>query len=107
MILGPVLARVRPGRGGFLRCWRKGRKRVEYQYGPSSFDMVSSRVAKRFQKVNVEISNICNLQCSFCPEVVRAKKIISLELFERIIQQIAPLTEQVCFHLMGDPLVHP
>lgn len=29
------------------------------------------------------------------------------ELFEKIIRQIAPLTEQVCFHLMGDPLVHP
>ena len=30
-----------------------------------------------------------------------------LELFEKIIQQVAPLTELVCFHLMGDPLVHP
>lgn len=24
-----------------------------------------------------------------------------------IIEQVAPLTEQVCFHLMGDPLTHP
>jgi len=30
-----------------------------------------------------------------------------LDLFETIIKQIAPLTELVCFHLMGDPLVHP
>lgn len=64
-------------------------------------------VKKRFQKVNIEISNICNLQCSFCPEVVRTKKLMSLDLFRQIIQQVAPLTEQVCFHLMGDPLVHP
>ena len=63
-------------------------------------------MAKRFQKINIEISNICNLQCSFCPEVVRSKKIMPLDLFQRIIQQVAPLTEQVCFHLMGDPLVH-
>jgi MoaA/NifB/PqqE/SkfB family radical SAM enzyme len=62
---------------------------------------------KRFAKVNIEISNICNLQCSFCPEVVRSKKLIDLELFRSIIDQVAPLTEQVCFHLMGDPLVHP
>lgn len=62
---------------------------------------------KKFTKVNIEISNICNLQCSFCPEVVRAKKLISLDLFRRIIEQVAPITEQVCFHLMGDPLVHP
>ncbi len=32
---------------------------------------------------------------------------MSLDLFRSIIQQVAPLTEQVCFHLMGDPLVHP
>lgn len=30
-----------------------------------------------------------------------------IELFEKIIQQAAPLTELVCLHLMGDPLVHP
>lgn len=28
-------------------------------------------------------------------------------LFRRVIEQVAPLTEMVCFHLMGDPLVHP
>jgi MoaA/NifB/PqqE/SkfB family radical SAM enzyme len=65
------------------------------------------KLAKRFQKVNIEISNICNLQCSFCPEVIRTKQLISLDLFKNIIEQVAPLTEQVCFHLMGDPLVHP
>jgi len=64
-------------------------------------------MGKRFSKVNIEISNICNLQCSFCPEVVRDKKIMSLELFRNVIEQVAPLTDQVCFHLMGDPLVHP
>ncbi len=62
---------------------------------------------KQFQKVNIEISNICNLQCHFCPEVIRHKKMMSVDLFRRTIQQVAPLTEQVCFHLMGDPLVHP
>ena len=61
----------------------------------------------KFSKVNIEISNICNLQCSFCPEVIRSKQLISLDLFRKIIEQVAPLTEQVCFHLMGDPLVHP
>lgn len=57
--------------------------------------------------MNIEISNICNLQCSFCPEVIRANKLMDVALFEDIIRQVAPLTEMVCFHLMGDPLVHP
>lgn len=60
-----------------------------------------------FNKVHIEISNICNLQCSFCPEVIRSKGFMSLDLFRRIIEQVGPLTEQVTFHLMGDPLVHP
>lgn len=32
---------------------------------------------------------------------------MSEELFRDIIRQAAPITEQVCLHLMGDPLVHP
>jgi radical SAM protein with 4Fe4S-binding SPASM domain len=62
---------------------------------------------KRFAKINIEISNICNLQCSFCPEVIREKQIMPTPLFRRVIEQVAPLTDLVCFHLMGDPLVHP
>jgi len=61
----------------------------------------------RFHKVHIEISSICNLQCSFCPEVIREKKLIDPVLFRRVLEQVAPLTEQVAFHLMGDPLVHP
>lgn len=62
---------------------------------------------KQFHKVNIEISNICNLQCSFCPEVIRTKKLMEESLFEKVIREVAPLTEQVCFHLMGEPLLHP
>ena len=32
---------------------------------------------------------------------------MGLALFESVVEQVAPLTEMVCFHLMGDPLVHP
>ena len=32
---------------------------------------------------------------------------MDLDTFERIVEQVAPLTELICFHLMGDPLVHP
>ena len=32
---------------------------------------------------------------------------MDIEVFRKIIPQVAPITEQVCFHLMGEPLVHP
>jgi radical SAM protein with 4Fe4S-binding SPASM domain len=60
-----------------------------------------------FEKIYIEISNICNLQCSFCPEVIREKKIISPSDFRRFALQARPLTKQVCLHLMGEPLAHP
>lgn len=61
----------------------------------------------RFKKAYVEISNICNLQCDFCPEVERDKAVMTPALFTKVIGELAGLTEEVCFHLMGEPLSHP
>jgi radical SAM protein with 4Fe4S-binding SPASM domain len=61
----------------------------------------------KFLRTYIEISNICNLQCTFCPEVEREKKILSLENFRKILKDVLPYTEQVCLHLMGEPLAHP
>ncbi|MEK6627984.1 MAG: SPASM domain-containing protein [Bdellovibrionota bacterium] len=60
-----------------------------------------------FEKLYIEISNICNLQCTFCPEVIREKKILSVADFKKFAAQAKPLTKQVCLHLMGEPLAHP
>jgi radical SAM protein with 4Fe4S-binding SPASM domain len=60
-----------------------------------------------FERLYLEISNICNLQCSFCPEVIREKKIIAVEDFRKFATSTKPLTKQVCLHLMGEPLGHP
>jgi radical SAM protein with 4Fe4S-binding SPASM domain len=61
----------------------------------------------RFAKVHIEISNICNLQCSFCPAVERRKGVMSVDDFAKIVDQVAPLAQQICLHLMGEPLLHP
>ncbi len=60
-----------------------------------------------FRKVYLEISNICNLQCTFCPVVERDQKVMALSEIEKILQQIKPYAERVCFHVMGEPLNHP
>jgi MoaA/NifB/PqqE/SkfB family radical SAM enzyme len=62
---------------------------------------------KRFSRVYIEISNICNLQCDFCPEVERGNKIMSMDVFQELLSQVKPLTEEVTFHLMGEPTTHP
>jgi radical SAM protein with 4Fe4S-binding SPASM domain len=60
-----------------------------------------------FKRINLEISNICNVQCSFCPVVEKDKKLMDLAEFEAILRQVVPLTEIVSLHLMGEPLAHP
>lgn len=60
-----------------------------------------------FERVYIEISNICNLQCSFCPEVKREKEILFFDDFRKFATQAKPLTKQICLHLMGEPLAHP
>ncbi|MEC9281471.1 MAG: radical SAM/SPASM domain-containing protein [Bdellovibrionota bacterium] len=58
-------------------------------------------------RIHIEISNICNLQCSFCPVVERGKKVMSLENVKQAILQAKPFARQICLHLMGEPLAHP
>ncbi len=61
----------------------------------------------KFKRIYVEISNLCNVQCSFCPVVERDNKIMSPEQFQGIIRKIKNHTEEICLHLMGEPTAHP
>ena len=61
---------------------------------------------RKFKKIYIEITNICNLSCSFCPKTSRKQEFMSCEKFESIIKEINPLTEYLYFHLMGEPLLH-
>ena len=62
---------------------------------------------KRFQKVYLEISNICNLQCSFCPGTRRSPGRLTEESFSFLLARLRPYTDYLYFHLMGEPLCHP
>ena len=62
---------------------------------------------KRFRKVYLEISNVCNLSCSFCPGTKRKPKIMTEEEFSFLISKLRPWTDYLYFHLMGEPLCHP
>lgn len=59
------------------------------------------------KKVYVEITNICNLRCSFCPGTKRAPHTMSTEEFRRIAEKLVGHTKFLYFHLMGEPLLHP
>ncbi len=62
---------------------------------------------KRFRKIYVEISNVCNLSCSFCPKTRRAPKAMTSEEFAALLPKLRPFTDYLYFHIMGEPLCHP
>ena len=61
----------------------------------------------RFRKVYLEISNLCNLSCRFCPGTKRAKKGLTEDEMAVLLPKLRPYTDYLYFHLMGEPLLHP
>lgn len=57
-----------------------------------------------FNRVHIEITNICGLACSFCPPKLQPTKTMSLEFFEKVLLELQPYTKSLAFHVMGDPL---
>ncbi|GAA8633917.1 radical SAM/SPASM domain-containing protein [Helicobacter pylori] len=58
---------------------------------------------KLFKKIYIELSDICGLQCSFCPNPKNIRGVMPLELFEKVCKEAAPLTPIITLHVLGDP----
>lgn len=59
-----------------------------------------------FRKIYVEITNVCNLKCEFCPATNRKEEFISIKNFEETIMKICQYTKLVFLHVKGEPLLH-
>lgn len=62
---------------------------------------------KRFRKIYLEISNVCNLKCAFCPGTKRRSHIMTEAEFSSLLPKLRPYSDYLYFHLMGEPLLHP
>ncbi|WP_228710932.1 radical SAM/SPASM domain-containing protein [Arcobacter cloacae] len=62
-------------------------------------------IIKKFKKVHIEITNICNLKCTFCPPKISPSATMSLEKFDDLNAQLKPYTKELAYHIVGDPLV--
>ena len=61
----------------------------------------------QLKKVYLEITNVCNLRCDFCPGTCRPQGFLSPEDFALLAGKLRPHTEYLYLHLMGEPLLHP
>ena len=62
---------------------------------------------KKYKKIYIEITNNCNLKCSFCREVKRKRRFMTTEEFENILIKIKDYTDYIYLHIKGEPLLHP
>jgi radical SAM protein with 4Fe4S-binding SPASM domain len=61
---------------------------------------------KRFKKIYVEITNKCNLNCSFCSINKKEKKEMTIDEFNIVISKIKKYTDYIYLHIKGEPLLH-
>lgn len=62
---------------------------------------------RRFKKVYVEITSVCNLRCPFCPPTNRSAEFLNPERFAIIVDQVRSLTNLIYLHVKGEPFLHP
>lgn len=62
---------------------------------------------KKFKKFYIEITNVCNLYCDFCPQTQRSPEFMKIETFSKILDQIKMHTDYIYFHVKGEPFLHP
>ena len=61
----------------------------------------------KYKKAYIEITNICNMSCSFCHGHKRELKRMSRDEFSLVLEKLKGQTEYIYYHLMGEPLTHP
>lgn len=61
---------------------------------------------KRFNRIYIEITNKCNLSCSFCKKTTRPLKEMSVSEFKEVLSKVKDYTDTICLHVKGEPLLH-
>ena len=55
-------------------------------------------------KVYIELTSKCGLSCDFCPSASRTLSTMDLELFTKINKEVKTFTNDIAYHVVGDPL---
>ena len=58
-------------------------------------------------RIYLEITNVCNRSCAFCPSTQRPARTMRPEEFSLLAAKLRPHADNLHLHVMGEPLVHP
>lgn len=61
----------------------------------------------KFAKVYIEITNVCNLNCTFCSKTGRESRFLKVSEFEHIAREVKDFTSLIALHVKGEPFLHP
>jgi len=61
---------------------------------------------KTFKRIYIEITNTCNLSCSFCPPSERAPRTMTPYEFEAILNKLKAYGKYIYLHIKGEPLLY-
>ena len=61
---------------------------------------------RQLKKAYLEITNVCNLACTFCPGTRRPAGFLAPKDFQVLASRLRLHTEYLYLHLMGEPLLH-
>ncbi len=59
-----------------------------------------------YSRVYVEITNICNKNCTFCHGTKRPPRSMTMDEFALVCERLSGVTEYLYLHVMGEPLTH-
>lgn len=60
----------------------------------------------KFKRIYIEITNICNLNCSFCISSNKARKTMTTKEFITVLDKINNYTDYIYLHVKGEPLLY-
>ncbi|MBX1886183.1 radical SAM/SPASM domain-containing protein [Campylobacter peloridis] len=58
----------------------------------------------QFEKIYIELSDVCGLKCDFCPSKKAQRKLMNIKDFEKICKSVQKRAKIYTFHVLGDPL---
>ena len=54
-----------------------------------------------FKRMYLEITNVCNLRCAFCPGTQRPRRFMTPEEFRQLAARLLPYVTYHMLHVMG------